>query len=254
MINSDSFVLTNAPLKEVIFELHWELDFIPQQKVYVDNGFEEAVMNFRNARQEEFRHFQLLAPSVIPFTFLNNKVTHRFFKEKDKHPLYQMGPGVFTVNDNNKNYSWDDFRKLILSGIQCLKKSYTNKELVLSKLELRYIDAVGCGIFGDVNKFDFLRQNLNVIAESYPFVTGELSDINFSKRFSINKDAYLNIAVATGKDKISNEDLIIWHTSVVNKERISWDSLEEWINNAHLTCSDTFKKMISTQLYEYFSR
>ena len=254
MINSDSFVLTNAPLKEVIFELHWELDFIPQQKIYVDNGFEEAVMNFRNERQEEFRHFQLLAPSVIPVTFLNNKVTHRFFKEKGKHPLYQMGPGVFTVNDNNKNYSWEDFKTLIISGIQCLKKSYTNRELVLSKLELRYIDAVGCGIFGDINKFDFLRQNLKVNAESYTFVTGELADINFSKRFIISKDSYLNIAIATGKEKISNEDLIIWHTSVANKERISWNSLEEWINTAHLICSDTFKKMISPQLYEYFSR
>lgn len=254
MINSNSFALPNAPLKEVIFELHWELDFIPQQKVYVDNGFEEAVMNFRNTSQKEFKHFQLLAPSVIPFTYLNNKVTHRFFKEKDKHPLYQMGPGVFTVNDNNKNYSWDDFMNLILSGIQCLKNSYGNKELVLSKLELRYIDAVGCGIFGDANKFDFLRQNLKVNAGSYPFVNGELTDINFQKRFVISKDAYLNITIATGKDKNSNEDLIIWHTSVVNKERISWDRLEEWIKNAHLTCSDTFKKMISTQLYEYFSR
>jgi uncharacterized protein (TIGR04255 family) len=254
MINTDGILLKNAPLKEVIFELHWELDFIPQQKVYVDDGFEEAAMNFRNECQEDFKYFQLLAPSsVIPFTLLNNKVTHRYFREKDKHPMYQLGPGVFTVNDNNKNYSWGDFRKLILFGVDCLKRSYT-KELVPSKLELRYIDAVGCTVFGDENKFDFLRKNLNVNAESYPFVNGELADINFSKRFIIDKDSYLNITVATGKDTNSNEDLIIWHTAVINKERISWAGLEGWIENAHLVCSETFKNMLSKKLYEYFSR
>ncbi len=252
MEKSTDALLKNAPLKEVIFEIHWELDFIPQQKIYVDTGFEEAVMNFRNSCQRDFKEFELLAPPIIPSAFLSNRVTHRFFKEKGKHPIYQMGPGVFTVNDNNKNYSWDDFRELVSSGINCLKSSY-RKELVPAKIELRYIDAVGCRIFGDISKFDFLRQNLNVNTESYSFVTGQLEDINFSKRFLISKDSYLNITVATGKDKNSNEDLIIWHTYVNNRERVTWDALEDWIKNAHMVCSETFKKMISSKLYEYFS-
>src|SRR5690606_27239299 len=112
-----STLLKKAPLKEVIFEIHWELDFIPQQEMFIDNGFEEAVINFRSACQQEFKEFQLLFPAALPFTLLNNKVTHRFYKEKGKHPLYQMGPGVFAVNDNNKHYSWEEFKKLILSGI-----------------------------------------------------------------------------------------------------------------------------------------
>jgi uncharacterized protein (TIGR04255 family) len=252
MIKPDGLLLNNAPLKEVIFELNWELDFVPQQKVHVDNGFEEAVMNFRNSGPEDFKYFQLLVPNIIPITFFNNKVTHRFFREKDKHPLYQLGPGVFTVNDNNKNYCWNDFRNLILQGVQGLKNSY-HKELVPSKFELRYIDAVACTIFGDLDKFNFLRQNLHVNAEPYPFVNGELTDINFTKRFTVNKDAYLNITIATGKDSNTNEDLIIWHTSIVSKERISWTALEGWIENAHAICSDTFKKMLSQKLYEYFS-
>lgn len=244
--------LNNAPLKEVIFEIHWELDFIPQQEMYIDNGFEEAVINFRSACQQEFKEFQLLFPAALPFTLLNNKVTHRFYKAKGKHPLYQMGPGVFAVNDNNKNYSWEEFKKLILSGIICLKRSYS-KELVISKIELRYIDAVNCSVLGDTDKFEFLRKNLQVNAEPYSFVDGDLSDINFTKKFLVKNDSYLNIVVATGKEKTTNEDVIIWHTFVNNKERISWDALENWIDNAHTQCSGSFKKMISKQLYEHFS-
>ena len=245
-------MLKNAPLKEVIFELHWELDFIPQQKIYVDNGFEEAIMNFRNSCQRDFKDFQLLVPASIPSIALNNQVTHRFFREKEKYPLYQMGPGVFTVNDNNKNYSWEEFKRLILSGMKCLKSSYT-KELTPRTIELRYIDAVACGVFNDSDKFEFLKKYLNINAESYDFVDGELIDINFSKRFLVNKDSYLNITVATGKDKKSNEDIVIWHTVANNKERIPWSDLEEWINYAHSVCSDTFKKMVNHRLYEYFS-
>lgn len=98
--------------------------------------------------------------------------------------------------------------------------------MVPSKLELRYIDAVAWNVFGDSDKFDFLRQNLHVNAESYPFVKGEMTDINFTKRFTVNTHSYLNITIATGKDSNSNEDLIVWLTAIVSKERISWTALE----------------------------
>lgn len=254
MTTESSSLLINAPLKEVIFEIHWELDFIPQQKIYVDNGFDEAVINFKvSCQSDEFKEFQLLFPPVIPSSVLINRVTHRFFKKNGKHPLYQMGPGVFTVNDNNKNYSWSEFKSLILKGTSLLNKSF-KKDLVISKIELRYIDSVNCSVLGESNKFDFLRKNLNVNAESYHFVNGELIDINFSKRFLIKKDSYLNITVATGKDKSNGEDLIIWHTFINNKDRVHWENLEDWLDNAHESCSDTFKKMINKNLYEYFNR
>jgi len=245
-------VLKNAPLKEVIFELHWELDFIPEQKAHTDLGFDEAVLNFKSASQQDFKYFKLIAPSAIPAQFLINRVTHRFFNEKDKHPLFQLGPGVFTVNDNNKNYTWNEFENLILKGTEYLKNSY-EKDLIISKLELRYIDAVNCNVLGEKKKIDFVRENFHVNPDPYPFVNGDLIDINFSKRFLIENDSYLNITVATGRDESNNEDLIIWHTYINNKERVTWSDLPQWIKAAHSVCSDTFKKMISNKLYEYFS-
>lgn len=255
MTNTKGNLLKNAPLKEVIFELRWELDLIPQQQVFVDEGFDEAVMNFRNSTRNQFNEFERLAPAVIPLSLFNHKVTHRFYKEKSSmHPLYQLGPGIFTVNDNNKNYCWEDFKDLVLLGIQTLKSSY-KKEIVPSKIELRYIDAVNWKIFGDTDKFIFLKNNLNINAETYSFVTGgQLIDINFSKRFLIDKDVYLNIVIATGRDKNLNEELVVSHTFINNKERISWNRVEEWLEQAHKICSDTFHKMVNPQLHEYFSR
>ncbi len=249
---NDIIQLKNAPLKEVIFEVHWDLDVVPEQSMSVDTGFETAVLNFRNACQQDFKIVELLTPPMIPAIVFNNKVTHRFFKEKGTYPLYQLGPGVFTVNDNNKNYSWEEFRRLILNGIKCLQSSY-EKKIVISKTELRYIDSVSVNAFGPSNKFEFLKHHLQVNPEPYPFVNGELDSINFTKKFIIDEEIILNIMVATAFDINSKDEAAIWHTYINNRKRIHEANFEIWIDRAHEIASLTFKKMISKQLYEYFN-
>jgi len=248
----DTF-LDNAPLKEVLFELQWEVDFLPEQGIRNDSGFEQAVLRFTQACQQDFKDVVLLKPENIPPAAFIHRVTHRFFKIQGQHPLYQMGPGVFTVNDNNRNYSWADFEPLILNGLTCLRASY-KKELIPAKVQLRYIDRVSPFIFDDSNKFEFLREHLQVNAESYPFIEGELQDIQFIKRFLIDENSFINLLISTSVDKETKEEVIEWHTFVSNNKRLTWEELGAWIANAHVICSKTFKSMISKQLYEYFSK
>jgi len=243
-MSTNSNLLVNAPLKEVIFVLNWELDFILQQNAFIDTGFDEALLSFTSNCQPEFNTFEILVPSGFPPSLLTKQVTHRFYKEEKKHPLYQFGPGIFTTNDNNKNYSWVEFKKLVLLGIEKLRNSY-KKTLIPTNIELRYIDAVNLSVLGDKNKFDFLRRHLNVNAEKYDFVDGELIDINFTKRFLINEETYLTIILATGKDTTTDEENIVWHTLINSRGNISWEKLDNWIENAHSICSNTFKKMVN---------
>jgi uncharacterized protein (TIGR04255 family) len=252
LVMKENEFLSNAPLKEVIFELHWELDYIPEQKMQIDTGFEAAALNFNSSCQQGFKVVEMLKPSSIPSTAFIHEVTHRFYKEKGQYPLYQLGPGVFTVNDNNKNYKWDDFSKLILNGVNCLKNSYT-KPLILSKIELRYIDAVPLNILGKTNKFDFLKKHLKVNAEGYEFVNGTLEDINFTKRFSVSNDSFLNMIIATAFENETKQEGVIWQTFINNKKRISWEELSSWIESAHEIASTTFKNMISDELYNHFA-
>lgn len=248
----DTF-LTNAPLKEVLFELQWDVDFLPGQGIRNDTGFEQAVLRFTQACKQDFKDVVLLKPENIPSAAFIHRVTHRFFKTQGEHPLYQMGPGVFTVNDNNKNYRWADFEPMIKNGLECLKASY-EKELIPSKIQLRYIDRISPYIFGDIDKFAFLKTHLQVNAESYPFIKGELQDIQFDKRFLINESSFINLLISTSVDKETKEESVEWHTFVSNNKRLTWEELDEWIKNAHLTCSNVFKSMVSSQLYEHFSK
>jgi uncharacterized protein (TIGR04255 family) len=245
--------LPNAPLKEVLFEIHWDLEYISEEKILFDKGFDRAILNFTSACQQDFKDVTILKPENIPPTAFINRVTHRFFKTKGQHPLYQLGPGVFTVNDNNKNYIWKDFLEMIKNGVSCLRSSY-EKDLILSKVQLRYIDRVSPYIFGKSDKFDFLREHLQINAETYPFVDGELNNIQFTKNFTIDDESALNLIISTGVDRNTKEDVVEWHTFVSNKKRLSWEELLDWVQKAHDICSSTFKSMISNELYEYFSR
>lgn len=240
--------LSNAPLKEVVFELHWGLDFIPEQNVFVDIGFEDALFSFQN--NCEFKIVQTLNKSNEKTQ--NNVVSHRFFKEKGAYPVYQLGPGVFTVNDNDKNYSWENFKEMIVEGIKCLRNSY-NKDIFIEKTELRYIDAVETNVLGHSDKFEFIRQAMNVPVNDFAFLENELLDFNFSNRYILDHSSYLNLLVATGVNNETNNDVVIWHTFINNNQIISWEVLNNWIENAHNHASAVFKKIVKPELYDLFT-
>ena len=244
--------LVNAPLKEVLFELRWNLDFIPSQRIFDDPGFDQAAMAFNSSCKQDFKKSVILKPSSIPITAFAHQVTHRFFKGEEQYPLYQLGPGVFTVNDNNKNYKWHDFKKLIVNGIICLRNSF-DKELVINRVELRYIDSVDINCLGDNDKFEFMHKHLNIKIEPYEFVSGKLEGLRVDRKFEVNETMNLNLSIATGVDRETTKDVAIWHTFVNNRVPLSWELLEYWIDEAHDLCSQTFKKMTSHELYEYFN-
>ncbi len=253
---SNDGILKNAPLKEVIFDLHWNLDYNKEQNIYLDDEFETAVIKFLSLTAEKnFDTFELLTHSSVPKTLLANKVTHRIKKRDEKFPIFQIGPGVLTVNDNNKNYSWKDYFELIQIAVECLSNSY-KKKLVIEKIGLRYIDSVKVNVFEKEDKFSFLKKHLNVNPENYSFVDGELKDINFAKEFIVNgyEDISLNLTIATGVDKLNGEDIIVWQTYLKSKRSLKIEILNNWLEKAHQLASITFKKMISNELYNHFSR
>jgi hypothetical protein len=71
-MSTNSNLLVNAPLKEVIFVLNWELDFILQQNAFIDTGFDEALLSFTSNCQPEFNTFEILVPSGFPPSLLTH--------------------------------------------------------------------------------------------------------------------------------------------------------------------------------------
>ena len=251
-MNQENLKLPRAPLQEVVLDLKFSLDYDKMTNSFVDNEFEKASFNFSKTASSEFNFTEVVKPSFIPTNAYIYKPTTRFRKSENGYPLFQLGPGIFTVNEIGSEYTWKNFSETIAFGIDCLNKSYS-KQLAIQAVELRYIDVVALDVFGKIDKFDFLEKYLNIKAEGYSFINGSLENINFAKSFKIDDITNLNINISTGVLQHTNKESVLWQTAVNTHQPLKWEELNAWLESAHTIASSTFKQMINKELYEYFS-
>jgi uncharacterized protein (TIGR04255 family) len=141
---ASDFLYQNAPLIEVITELHWSLQpLIAIPNAAIDPHFAILSSKFTElARETGFVHVERLLPEQIPLEMMPHRAVFRFRRAAETWPLFQVGPGVFTANIVPPYQGWGDFRQSISSGLDLLLASYPLRPSYfrIEKLELRYID------------------------------------------------------------------------------------------------------------------
>jgi uncharacterized protein (TIGR04255 family) len=250
-VNKNPKKLEHAPLQEVLFEIHWKLDpVIDQIGLYIDNDFQSAWNQFILRANNEFPYYVSLKPPTVPEQFFANKAIHQLWKAENKYPVMQLGPGLFTVNDTDKNYTWNDFRSNIITGIKWLLESY-NKNLDIDFIEIRYIDAIE---LNDYDLLNYLDEHLNItITNKVQLPSSKPSSLLLTQRFHLEDDNYLSISINNGIRNIDEVNVIILQTFVNKKGTINAPDLISWVDKSHSVCSDLFKKIISNELYERFN-
>ena len=154
--------LPNAPLKEVIFEIKWDLDINPDTKQQFDHGIDTAVGELKVLLKKDFPYFNRKIPAEFPVQVMNHKVVYQYWKGEETWPVMQLGPGIFTVNDTDKNYEWHDrYYPMIKTGIENLIKVY-EKKLEFKLASLRYIDVVNVNDYEFDNWKNFIESNILV--------------------------------------------------------------------------------------------
>ncbi len=150
--------LPNSPLQEVIFELilNQEVDLNGNS---TEESFDMAQGVFDKSVLSEFNHRVTIPfpPSIRIFP----RIKHQYWTNQGQWPVVQIGPGILTVNDTDVNYEWAKFYPLIIQNINRLIESYS-KELDISKVALRYIDAVELGGANSEQKPDFINNNFKL--------------------------------------------------------------------------------------------
>ncbi|MFP4620199.1 MAG: TIGR04255 family protein [Bacteroidales bacterium] len=240
--------LPNAPLLEVIFELRWQSnnpeDLKKAQYIHGD---------LYSSLKEKYPVRESLVPPEVPLEVLLNKPVHRFRADPNNYPLYQVGPGLLTLNTTDEIYYWEDF----YNKANELLEAFIN----ISPFDQKK-DFYPNLIYYDFFKFDFERNNVNkYISDNF--------NIKFEQHFlnvdanpnNINIGFYYRITLGDiaimfrrGKNK-KDEDGIVVQTKLHGKAyKLEKDSLLSWLSEAHEFCSEAFKKLISGPLYESFKR
>lgn len=251
---------SNAPLIEVIFELRWG-KFIKDEsnaKLGIQFTQEENQLFFGQfksiAESKGFRHIERINSKIV--NPLPHVVTYRFRKLPNTWPCYQIGLGIFTVNQVVEEYDWNSFKNSCLSGIELLDDGHPLGLEGLSQqkigTQLQYQDAFTFS--EDEGSTEFLKTKLNIgfetpqgFIENDNFLS-EVNGIQFSFDIHVKEPkGILNITAQEGL--INNDPGIILNTILRSSDsdtpELTEHGIGEWLHKGHAVQKYAFESLIN---------
>ncbi|MGJ0430614.1 TIGR04255 family protein [Methylobacter sp.] len=251
-------ILENPPLIEAIFELRWG-EIAPGQFFYSNDDqslFAGMVSVAAATKGYKFVEQIQQNPNLPMF------VSHRFRKKERVWPCFQIGLGIFTVNQVKDEYSWSSFKQSIKSGIEIFEQADSSKiDKVKDNLSmvLRYQDA----FFPEKDESikEYLGKHFNVKV-GLPIGFSENSNLN-SNYSSINLKIDINsinpkgiVTIMIAHAIINDEPGLLMETIVQSKARDVFesdshlDSILKWVEMAHDIQKHSFRTLISPSAYD----
>lgn len=238
--------LPNAPLLEVIFELRWQVtnnsDLVKSQ--YLHGDLFSILKNDYPERET------LTPPDVPPEVFLN-RPTYRFRRRKGGYPLFQVGPGLLTLNCDDNNYDWDEYslwaQQLVNSFFSVYEHSGERFRPSFLYVDFFKIDPNETSLLEFINRYF----SLNIEQEFYKSSSSNPKAFNFGLTYEHDLGD-VSISIQSGKNSQSDFGLILQTRLDGGFEEQGADELMSWVNNAHEFCSQLFKELTKGELYESF--
>jgi uncharacterized protein (TIGR04255 family) len=248
--------LSKPPLVETIFEIKWELREAASGLAR-DPHYNLLIGQLYDRLKAEYPFHQQLPAASMPAEILEGVVQHRFRKGENLWPVFQLGPGVLTVNDTQK-YTWEDYKTRVENVVDTLFNVYPGA-LEVTSATLRYINAVAFN-FEEDDIFRFLEKNLKLNVSLYPSLFQDSSvrqqpeklDMKFSFR-SEKPQGIVNLRVARGKKQ--KTEALFWELSVVStRDQMPAlpSDLSTWLKYSHKILESWFFELISEELLESF--
>lgn len=196
---------------------------------------------------------------------LPHLIKYRYRKKPNGYPLFQLGDGIFAINQTDIDgyeYDWDVFINDLKIGIELFAKSYPFHitSLPLIDIQLRYRDA----ILADENEsiISFINNKLNIgnIALPQKLINDANIDTtcpsgSFAFKVGCTKPngqivCQINQGISDGKKAYIIDFIVISKVNVFNE--ISTEKIIEWCKDAHNHHRIIFEAVISDSLMRSF--
>lgn len=253
-------IFKNAPLVEMIVEVRWRLTPVST----VPNGgvdpFHDVLKKelVNEANNVGYRAIQEIVPPEVPREFLAGQPTTQFRKGHNAWPLFQLGPGIFTINITDGYSGWEGgFREDVLIGIQSLYKAHPAPKLLqIETVRLIAIDAFSTE-HGFKNYLDYSKDFLglgsilpNDFVDQYA-QEDDAFEIRSETVFSLKEidKSSARISIGSGQ-KNGNKALVLQTAIETNKSFDGSDSVVDWLDEAHLIHRNMFRSLLTTRLRE----
>jgi uncharacterized protein (TIGR04255 family) len=259
--------LRSCPLVEAWLEIRFSPEGIESGGPAQDEGLAFALGRFYDAIRDGFGFYEKLEASRVPEELTPHVPRHRFRPSKDSWPLFQLGPGIATVNFTQP-YNWDDFKQKALYLRAQLLKAYSDAALGTERVVLRYRNVTSFNYYTH-NLFDFLEENLNTSIALPVGIPGPVSTVdwpiqaNLVLSFDLLEPPSKGVVrIGTGR-KQSDEgkaghELVLWQFEIAsynaNAPRLQDHSgFEDWLELAHRVIHEWFFSMIEGPLLREYS-
>lgn len=238
--------LPNAPLVEVVLELRWEIinksDLSKIPYLYGD---------IYSLLKNKYPYRESIVPPEIPIDILINQPVHRFRFAQNDYPLFQVGPGILTLNTIDSKYFWDSFSKDSQELINAFIKVFPFQKEEKISPSILFLDFFPFD-FSKGDAYSFINEQFNIeFNQSFIPNPGLPKDLNLGYYYSISEGDLL----VTFKKGLNNkkEEGILMQTKVngipINPEI---KDITLWFEKSHETCSYIFKKITEGELYKSF--
>jgi len=239
--------LKNAPLLEVIFELRWNMsDSSHWERYPYLHG------DLYSQLKDKYPQRELLVPGEVPQEVMVNKPVYRF-KSHDGYPLFQVGPGLITLNTTDDFYEWDDYFAQIkeLSNEFFQLYNFGSNEKVspsLSYYDFLKIDLEEQDVLG------YLSENLNIkITQNFHEFNEDPNSFNLGIGYKTNLGNF-NLRIDAGINKNQEKGLILQFQLNGLQKQPNIEDLTSWLNDGHKLCSKLFKQLTEGNLFNSFTK
>lgn len=240
--------LVNAPLKEVIFEMRWNTT----NKQEVDK-FQLLIGALYSELKEEYeKPYNLLPDPNIPIHVFLDKPIFRSKNIKDENLLYQVGPGILTINYVGSEYDWSLFNIEVVKIVRSVQELYGFDPQKNIRIALKYLDFFDLSLDNN-NILFFLKDKLHINIES-DCIQNPIG-LNFAVSQKKDNNSILNLRINTGTWNNKRDGLVV--ESSMQTLQISSDLFKDFDDNLfyfHKELSDFFKSLTREDLYKSFEK
>ena len=240
--------LSNAPLVEVIFEIRWN----STNKQEVDKfqlliGAMYAALKDTYEKPENF-----ITDANIPIQAFLNRPIYRARKKDGTPILYQLGPGVLSINYVGPNYDWSSFYSEISMIVNQVKELYSFSPSKDIQISLKYLDFFDFQ-FGSENIFTFLKDKFHLNIES-EFIKDPMG-VKLEIAQKEENDSIFNIKINTGTLNDRRQGFVVESKlQSVKKTETLFPKFDDILTEFHYKLSSFFKNMTKGELYESFNK
>jgi uncharacterized protein (TIGR04255 family) len=247
-----------APLLELIAELRW-LAATPAIDPGSQQSVAQPILQLSNARGEEFfmrlggelyqlgfqRSERLLPPG---FPTIPGQVVFRYKSDKapQKSVLYQVGPGVFSVNGIPPYQSWLDFSPSVTHGVEALLKARPAEQQgqPFTQVSLRYIDLFGEELIQGRHPMAFVAEVLGISTKIPDILLkfakpGDVPNIFWRIVMPLEIGT---LTIQVGDGKANNQSGIVMDTTISSTVEVPPDraAIMKRLDDAHAVTNEIF--------------